>query len=232
MTSKPVWHDLGTPSPRDAVAPYEPIHWPAAQAVRLPFEVPAAQPGVTLALARRRSCRHFAPTARSDILAALGTLLGSTCGVVRGPSIDVAGTNLSQRPAPSAGAIHPVHVVLNMPDDDAWHRYDPFEHQLVELRGASATEARREAADIFAAPDACLLLFAAEPGLTGAKYSEADSLVWRDAGALQGLLCLAAEALGLGSCLLGSTGDRHARSLTERSGLHGAGMAYIGCRAG
>jgi hypothetical protein len=72
------------------------------------------------------------------------------------------------------------------------------------------------------------MLFAAEPNLTFAKYNEACSLIWRDAGVLQGILSLAAEDLGLNFCLVGVTGEPWVSGLIEQNTLVGVGAAYVG----
>ncbi|MGW0454524.1 hypothetical protein [Gordonia sputi] len=46
----------------------------------------------------------------------------------------------------------------------------------------------------------------ADPALTLSRYPLGDSLLWREAGALLMLLHLAATDIGLGSCVVGTTG--------------------------
>jgi len=78
------------------------------------------------------------------------------------------------------------------------------------------------------AGSATLLLFVAEPGMTIAKYSNASSLIWRDAGILQGYFAAAAESLDLNFCFLGVTGEPWASQLVDQPGLCGVGAAYVG----
>ena len=80
------------------------------------------------------------------------------------------------------------------------------------------------------APEATLFLFAAEPGMTAAKYGDPLSLVWRDAGVLLGYLAAAAESIDLRLCPLGVTGDPWVRRLVDQAGLAGVGTALVGAR--
>jgi hypothetical protein len=111
----------------------------------------------------------------------------------------------------------------------AWMRYDAFTHSLRELRTTVRPSTVRAALDeVMPGEKATVILFAAEPKLTFAKYEDACSLVWRDAGVLQGHLSLAAEALGLSLCLLGVTGEPWVSRLVEQDALVGVGAAYVG----
>lgn len=143
------------------------------------------------------------------------------------------GFALQQRAVPSAGGIHPVHLVMQVPKDPAlWARYNPLTHSL-DVMGTSTDvldALRIEAERVVIAQPGSLLLFIAEPAMTAAKYENAESLVWRDAGVIQGALAMTAEALGLNFCLLGITGDPWAGKLTEQRQLVGVSIAALGAR--
>jgi hypothetical protein len=161
----------------------------------------------------------------------LGILFSLTCKV-RVTAISQMGFLLSTRPTPSAGAIHPIHVVVHLPGSQVLHRYDPFTHALVELACEIDTATlRRELNEIVDGEDGVLLMFVAEPGLTSAKYADAQSLVWRDAGILQGYFSMAAEALELNFAPLGVTGEPWASRLVNQEGLVGVGVAYVGAKS-
>ena len=76
--------------------------------------------------------------------------------------------------------------------------------------------------------DATLLLFAAKPERTFAKYDSACSLVWRDAGVLLGYLSIAAESIGLNFVPLGINGEPFVSRLVDQAGLVGVGGAFVG----
>jgi hypothetical protein len=139
------------------------------------------------------------------------------------------GFPLSQRPAPSAGAIHPIHVVLNFPDNDRWWRYDADSHVLIEIDGQNVLGPLRvHCAEVLPLNNGLLVLFVAEPGKTLSKYDAGCSLIWRDAGVLLGLMSLTAEALQLNFCPLGITGEPWARQLNQQGHLVGVGVAVLG----
>jgi hypothetical protein len=71
-------------------------------------------------------------------------------------------------------------------------------------------------------------MFAAEPGKTFSKYTEANSLIWRDAGVLLGYFSFVAHALQLSFCPLGITGECWASQLDKQGRLVGVGLAIVG----
>lgn len=227
------WPDLGSPRPRCEAQRYSPVRWPEGERIPLPplTTLPAHDPifvrsFVDLAT-RRRSAREFAPLT----LDRLGWLLAlANRQLACGPQH--LGFPLTRRPSPSAGAIHPVHLIVQSPDLGGWRRYDPIGHGLMSVPGGPDVQAvRKETDELVAAPAATLLLLVAEPGKTAAKYLNPDSLVWRDAGVLLGYLSLAAEALDLAFVPLGITGDPWVGTLVDEPGLAGVGAALVGTRA-
>ncbi|RUR71065.1 SagB/ThcOx family dehydrogenase [Variovorax guangxiensis] len=226
------WLDLGNPRPRSEAQRYTPVHWP--QGKRIPLQPLAKLSSddslfkrsfMDLAI-RRRSAREFAPLP----LDRLGWLLAlANQQLACGPQH--LGFPLTQRPSPSAGAIHPVHLIAQNLELGGWNRYDPMGHELVSVPGGPDVHVVRKAMDeLVTAPAATLLLLVAEPGKTAAKYLNSDSLVWRDAGILLGYLSLAAEALGLAFVPLGITGEPWAGKLVDEPGLAGVGAALVGAR--
>ena len=219
------WPDLGQPKPRDTIRPHKPIKWPCGPTLLLSRSPPACNTSAASLLRSRRTARHFGEVLPAD----LSGWFDLSCRVQQRQSSGL-GFDLTRRPAPSAGAIHPIHVVLTWPQASDWHRYDPFDHALRSFHGkADPREAHASLQQVLAAPDAALVLLAAEAGRTQAKYEHAASLVWRDAGALLATMALAAHALSLAFCPLGVTGEPWAgRLLDEEDGLVGVGAAFVG----
>ena len=220
------WADLGNPSPLPEPKPYAPIPWFDAGSVRLPpwnTDCLALEPFGRL-LEQRRTRRTF----EAIDLAMLSTFLGVTCRVqlIGNRSL---GFPLTLRPTPSAGAIHPIHLLIIGPNADSWLRYDPFEHTLRCVPSACDPRAVHQAMQaVLPAPSATLLLLAAEPGMTASKYAQPSSLVWRDAGVLLGFLAMGAQALDLSFCPLGITGEPYVSRLLDQPGLTGVGGAFVG----
>lgn len=218
------WIDLGNPYPRPTPRQHHPLAWPEGKRTALPDQSASTSKPFAQIASGRRTRYEFGAIDHST----LGTLLGLTsriqsCGNER------LGFALSKRPAPSAGAIHPIHVIAHTSDSDGWHRYDPMDHVLIELPSAIQPQKVRLAMNqIVQGDDATMLLFAAEPGRTFAKYAEACSLIWRDAGVLLGYFALAAEALDLKFSPLGVTGEPWVSQLVDETGLVGVGAAFVG----
>lgn len=208
------------PIVRQTPVPYEPIAWSFQRLEQLSI------PGPLCAGLARRSLRTFA----APSLSALSALLwhAARCQETLPSPL---GFDLQLRPTPSAGAIHPIHILLELPPNKAWARYDPVTHQLQVLSEPRALPSLRRMAEDYVRPnDGCLLAFVAEPGMTRAKYDHPESLIWRDAGVLQGVMAMTAPQTGLGLCLLGLTGDEAIGSLSDQGQLRGVGVAIVGAQ--
>jgi len=220
------WPDLKNPRPRPEPLRYAPIAWPTSALVPLPDDPIPETPRFDAVIESRRTRYEFA-TLSDEQLAALMHL---TCRV----QVSFAGPlsfAQSFRPVPSAGAIHPLHVVLHRPGDASLQRYDPHEHGLRQLEAPVEVMALRAAMnEVIEAPSATLMLLVAEPGMTASKYADFASLVWRDAGVLLGAIALAAEALSLNFSPMGVTGEPWASQLIPGAPLAGVGAAFIGAR--
>ncbi|HBO1217385.1 TPA: nitroreductase family protein [Pseudomonas aeruginosa] len=192
-----------------------------------PSKVPPVLGALQL-LERRRSQRSFTHL-RPEELAALLWFSARTQATANSN----LGFQLEQRPSPSAGAIHPVHVLVLTPGDTEWCRYDGRANALIEVPGSSdilqGLSVQMES--MVPAPEATKTLLVAEPGKTQAKYFNHESLVWRDAGALLATMGFVAEALNLNYCPIGITGEPWASMLSSEGNLVGVGAALIGGRA-
>ena len=136
----------------------------------------------------------------------------------------------TRRPSPSAGAIHPVDVLL-VHGPCRVFRYAPRTHHLEALRVSA-----REHLDAFV-EDCCEVL--PEASGTGivlvgnmnrvaALYERPESLLWRDAGVLLQTLALVATAYRLAFCPVGILGTPVLRALGLSESLLGVGVALIG----
>lgn len=139
------------------------------------------------------------------------------------------GPNQESRPHPSAGALHPVHVFWAS-DATAMFRYDPVQHALLELPSSTsnarhAVDAARSSLDL---GRGSVLALVAEPGRTGSKYEDPDSLILRDAGVVLGYMSFVAEALGLAFCPLGITGNPGlTQGFPSAEALRAVGLAVL-----
>lgn len=213
------------PRPYASPQPYDPVTWPDGARVQLEPRSSALPVNLTELLEQRQTRRDFT---RELTAADLGEFLWLACRS-RSSRPGPYGTPQESRPHPSAGGMHPIHVLVAR-DGQPWQRYDPVKHALVEVRGseAAAAGARASAGELVPLERGVLLALVAEPGKTAAKYSNHESLVWRDAGVVLGYMSLVGEALGLSFCPLGITGDVHVRALNAGERLMGTGLAVLG----
>lgn len=219
------WIDLGNPKPRSLAITYDPYVWDVQ--LSAPLSIPEFLPddSLTSVLERRRTLRTFGKIS-NDVL---GHLLWVTSRQVSTGHCHF-GFSLSQRPVPSGGAIHPVHILISNQEEKFWQRYDPLSHSLHKLSSACAESLLEVGDRILSIQSGELIMLVAEPGMTSAKYEDSNSIIWRDAGVILGNLALASELLNLAFCPLGVTGEPWASSISKQGLLKGVGMAVIGAR--
>jgi len=222
-----MWPLEADPTPRSVPNPYTPIKWEISECRSLPVPDSEALASTAAMLDARHSERIFSPVPESLI----GALFWHVTRTKETAS-SLLGFHIEHRPIPSAGAIHPIHLVIQLADEGGWARYHPQEHRLDLL--AMGDQLLRplvnHSEQVVPLGGGHLILFVAEPGKTAAKYENVDSLIWRDAGILQGSLALVAAALGLNYCLLGITGNPWAAQLSNQGKLQGVGVAILGTK--
>jgi SagB-type dehydrogenase family enzyme len=222
------WKLLAEPTPRDIPRSYQAFQWPDGKVTPL---TPPREPRQSFCdvVNGRRSQRAFGAMDSSD----LSTLLWLS-GRVIDQQASAFGRDLTLRPAPSAGALHPIHLLVCTMQNQYWQRYDPFGHALVDVReGVIAVESAMRAVEPALPVDGGTLIWlVAELGLTAAKYENSESLVWRDAGVLLSQLGLVSSLLGLHFCSLGLTGSDWANPLDQHHLIRGVGLAIAGSPPG
>lgn len=134
------------------------------------------------------------------------------------------------RAAPSAGGLHVISLLCIPIEDLPVGIYD---HDAHGLRGqADAHRLRHDNAAnvelLCSASAGVTLQFVADAERLAACYENAESLLWRDSGALAATICLTATALGLTSVVLGRTGETLLKALPLPSGFVGAGAVHLG----
>lgn len=164
-------------------------------------------------VARRHSSRRLGPPSVSQI-----GLVVARAGLSRRHARDSAGISIARRPAPSAGARHPLAIVVLAGDvvglpSGGWV-LDPDAAVLRPAAYAPDAVSRAlaricEALDISHPPPAAILAVG-RPDVTLNRYPDGISLLWREVGALLMLIHLAATDIGLGSCIAGTCAILHA----------------------
>lgn len=113
------------------------------------------------------------------------------------------------RAAPSAGGLHSLGIACLPVDGSPWcGLYDPEAH---ELRSSSSFEGavslnRNEIDEILSSKHGITLQFIGYRRRYEACYQHWESLFWRDAGALLGIITMIATALGLEASPVGRNG--------------------------
>lgn len=216
---------MHNPVPRKHAEPYAPFAWPAGQKIDLKPRDLALELDLAGLLEIRQTRRVFAKPIEST---ALGEFLWLACRN-RCSRPSPYGSDQESRVHPSAGALHPIHVLVAS-EGNLWMRYSPTEHALTEVLGSagSATALRTETARLLNVAYGTLIGLVAEPGKTAAKYENHETLVWRDAGVVLGYMSVVAEALDMSFCPLGITGSPHLTNYLSTTELEAVGLAVLG----
>jgi SagB-type dehydrogenase family enzyme len=149
--------------------------------------------------------------------------------------VEPSGAIWQHKPVPSAGGRHPIDLLLigGPPHLGMAVRYDSLAHALVGIDVPDPTALVALVEEVHtilpAASEATIVVFAAQIDKTLSKYECGESLVWRDAGAMDATMNLVAEALGLGYCALGTTGEPWlSQALNSAPFLYGVGGGVVG----
>lgn len=219
------------PRPRPSPRSPERNHWEGRPRIALARTITEPKIDFLDLLRRRRSSIGHASVAPTDLSSLLwhAMLLRAR----RPATADFAAWE--SRAAPSAGGIHCISLLcLPIEDDASAGLFDPERHELVQLsddqRRAAVEENRRNVAVMCGATCGTTLQFVADiPRIDGA-YENAETLIWRDAGALTMTLALAAEALDLAALPLGRTGAEIVTAAGLGHGWRGVGAIHISSR--
>ncbi len=186
--------------------------------------VEGQQDEMFLNVLHRRECRRQFCTASP---ARFGELLYLTHSA-KNSYVNDAGFEVEQRNVISSGALHAVHILFNHPSQPNWYWYDPHTHCATELdlpRNVLAEQAR----DFFSSSRlATVIWYVADVELISAKYDNPETLIWRDAGAVQSMHSLISEQIGLAYCPLGISGIVEAALVSNERQLVGVGLALVG----
>lgn len=141
---------------------------------------------------------------------------------------------LTHRGTPSAGARHPIDIMISnqiLLGHGFLYYYNSLEHSLNQLANLYGDVPAflghiNEIVDI---ADATIIWFVAHASRTNMKYEHAESLIWRDAGALINNIQMVCTAIGLNSCAIGSLGEPYISNFfNNQAGVFGTGGLLIG----
>ena len=120
---------------------------------------------------------------------------------------------------------------MEMLDQNHMYYYNPFEHSLNQLANSycDLTPLLNHVDEIIHIKNATLIWFVAHASRTNSKYDHAESLIWRDAGALIGNIQMVCTALRLNSCGIGTLGEPYISTFfNNAAGVFGTGGLLIG----
>lgn len=223
---------MSTPTdkdPRPKVQPSVPAStvWPVRRIVRCPPVIaPPAQDFSTI-IETRRSSRVMQPAPLREIV----NLIAFTTRprFVRENDLLLR----SRRLSPSAGALHPLDVlVLDWRGSRRLLRYDAWAHQLEVLAVRQRQPLHsfiHKCADILPAAQGTAIVLLGDLATVRAAYENPISLLWRDAGALLQTLALTATAYRLAFCPLGILGGEIVQALElNEDHIQPVGIGVIG----
>jgi len=133
------------------------------------------------------------------------------------------------RPAPSAGGLYVIRiVVLPLEDTAQAGEYLPDHHALAPIHPNGIEVNRASVAEMIGATTGTTLQLACDLDLLAACYDNPETLMWRDAGTLAATIAFAATALGMTSVVLGRTGSGVLTAAGIDPRLAAVGAVHVG----
>jgi len=231
MNSDGEFQRLKEPRRREVNLPYEPYRFAARRITYLPIPPETVQSSSCLETVLQRITRRaFAPIGAAQ----LGTLLWFSAKT-HARHRQQTSIHWEHRPAPSAGGLHPIHLLIIpvVADEGRVSLYDPHAHALIELEAGTDLPTRHFVEKLSAVVhpgEGTIIWFAADFDKTLARYEAGESLVWRDAGALAATIGVVAEAMDLNCCAIGLSGDDWIATVLPSPRFGGVGGCVVGSR--
>lgn len=131
--------------------------------------------------------------------------------------------------SPSAGGRHPIDILVGLPEKEGrrLYLYEPLSHSLLRLDIPIELQCEffDDVNQSLLLGDSVLIWFSIQYMRTASKYTDYESLVWRDAGAQLCCLQQVAKYVGLDSCPIGYLAeDTYNRMFHCDSLISGGGM--------
>lgn len=137
----------------------------------------------------------------------------------------------TKRTVPSAGARHPIDILVSLPEKQRkLNYYNPLDHSLNELcvEDSKLVNFYSKINENLNLENACIIWFAIQINKTASKYNNPESLYWKDTGILLYHIQLISSYLGLKSCPLGTLASEAFNQLFEEDTLISGGGILIG----
>lgn len=216
------------PALRDDWIKYEPFIYPLGKKEKLMKPDVALNSSFIDVLFKRRSYKNLTFCEITKISEVL-----FYCMRIHEITNDITGTITSKRICPSAGARHPIDIIVSLPEklkERELFYYNPIDHSLNKLmlvRKKVATFLEDINSTLFL-NDAYLFWFSIQVEKTGSKYLNPESLYWRDAGCLLYAIQLISTYIGIGSCPIGTLACKSFYDLFSSDKIQSGGGVLIG----
>lgn len=181
------------------------------KALNLPPPDLGGQISVAEALQQRRSLRRYKPEGLE--LAQVAQLLWAAQGITN---------SMGHRTAPSAGGLYPLELYLATGAvaglEAGLYHYRPAEHSILRVAAGDLRQALAKAclSQDWIAEAPCILVIAAIFSRTNVRYGERTlRYVYMEVGAASENIALQAEALGLGTVMVGAFYELKVQNLLE-----------------
>lgn len=219
---------MNNPIPKDTFEKYEPFNYPVSSTIKLRDDFKNSDRNFIDVLLSRRSSddvNYFNSHSIDELLfySAKIQLIGE----------DISGFPVSKRAAPSAGARHPIDLLISMPEKNSVRElsiYNPMDHSLGKLSipNRDLELFFREVNNNKQIKDACLIWFSIQYQKTSSKYFNPESLYWKDVGAFLYCIQIVATYLKMKSCPLGTLASQSFPKLFNTEKLISGGGILVG----
>lgn len=218
---------MKSPKPKNINDEFHPFKYPFSTKTKLNRDFKARESDFLDVLLTRRSAPNLGYIPLEDIAELL-----YYSNKVQSISIDDSGFLISKRTVPSAGGRHPIDILVSLSSESTrfLQYYNPIDHSLSELSIPREIQRSffKEINENLPLGDCCLIWFSIQTKKTQSKYENAESLYWRDAGALLYCIQIISTYLGFKSCPLGGLAIKSFNNLFKTSNLISGGGILIG----
>lgn len=219
---------MTNPTPRKQPYKFVPFQYPIETKENLKRPKSFPDKDFLETLFNRRSQREFSSLSKEEL-----SYLLYICTKTEYLQSDVTGFIHSKRTAPSAGARHPVDLLISTNKSNSKRElsyYNPIDHSIGKLiiEPDKLESFFKEVAENLAIENACIIWFAIQTEKTASKYINPKTLYWKDTGALLYCIQLVAQYLNLKSCPLGTLANKSFPKLFKSSQIVSGGGILIG----
>lgn len=221
---------MSGPSIRERHLEYVPFKYPCAEKLILPK--------VTLSLSKkeflevfknRRSLKQLGPCSL-EMLSEILFYAVKPYSI----SMDNYGMVVYRSASPSAGGRHPIDILVGLPGKEGrrFYLYEPLSHSLLRLNIPIDLQKYffNDIDKTLPLGDSVLIWFSIQYMRTASKYTDYESLIWRDAGAQLCCLQQITKYIGLDSCPIGYLAEESFGRMFNCSSLISGGGIIIGSK--